>query len=72
MTVTLEMPEEIEAKLVADAKARGVELSELVREYILDRYQEDLEDLHVVQARLDNPQPALTSGQLRKSLGLDR
>jgi|GraSoiStandDraft_13_1057314.scaffolds.fasta_scaffold2193484_1 predicted DNA-binding protein len=72
MTVTLEMPKEIEAQLLADAQARGVPLSEHLRDYILDRYQEDREDLQVAQSRLDDPQPGLSSSQLRKNLGLDR
>ena len=72
MTVTLEMPKEIEAQLLADAQARGVPLSEHLRDYILDHYQEDREDLQVAQSRLADPQPGLSSSELRKNLGLDR
>jgi len=71
MTVTLEMPKEIESQLLADAQARGIPLSEYVRDFIVERYQEDLEDSHIAQSRLDDPQPSVTSGQLRKKLGLD-
>lgn len=52
MTVTLEMPKEIETQLVADAKALGIPLSEYVRDFILERYVEDLEDTRVAERRL--------------------
>jgi predicted DNA-binding protein len=72
MTITIEVPKEIEARLLADAQASGVPLSDYVREFILDRYEEDLEDIRVAEARLNDPQPAISSEQLRKNLGLDR
>lgn len=72
MTLTLEMPKEIEAQLLAEAQAQGVPLSDYVRDFIVEHYQEDLEDSRIAQERLDDPRPALTSSQLRKNLGLDR
>ena len=69
MTVTLDIPREIEARLQAEAYASGVPLSEFVRDFIIDHYQEE-EDRHVAEARLDDPQPPISSTQLRKNLGL--
>jgi predicted DNA-binding protein len=71
MTVTLDMPEEIEAQFTVAAQARGVPLSVYVREFIVEHYQEDCEDLLTAQERLADPQPGLTSRQMRKNLGLD-
>ena len=71
MTVTLDMPKEIEAQFTAAAQARGVPLSVYVRDFIVEHYQEDCEDLLTAQERLADPQSGLTSSQLRKSLGLD-
>jgi len=71
MTVTLEMPKEIEAQFAAAAKARGVPLSDYLRDFIVEHYQEEADDLRTAQERLTDPQPALTSSQLRKNLGLD-
>jgi predicted DNA-binding protein len=71
MTVTLEMPKEIEAQFAAAARARGMPLSDYVRDFIVERYQEDSEDLLIAQQRLADPQPGITSRQLRKNLGLD-
>ncbi len=71
MTVTLEMPKEIEAQLQADAQARGVPLSDYVRDFILEHYQEDADDLRAAEARLSDPRPGIPSHQMRKNLGLD-
>ena len=71
MAVTLDMPKDIEAQFTAAAKARGVPLSEYVRDFIVERYQEEADDLRTANERLADPQPGLTSAQLRKKLGLD-
>jgi predicted DNA-binding protein len=71
MTVTLDMPKEIEAHLTAGAQARGVPLSDFVRDLIVEHYQEDADDFRTAQERLADPQPGITSNQLRKNLGLD-
>jgi len=71
MTVTLDIPEEIEEQLVAAARAQGMPVSDYVRGFILERYQEDAEDLRTASERLSDPQPGLTSSELRKRLGLD-
>lgn len=71
MAVTLDIPKEIEAQFVAAAKAEGVPVSDYLRDFIVEHYQEDMEDLRIALDRLSDPQPALTSRQLRKNLGLD-
>jgi hypothetical protein len=65
------MPKEIEAQFTAAAQARGVTLADHVRDFIVEHYQEGSADLLIAQERLADPQPGLTSGQLRKNLGLD-
>lgn len=42
MTVTLDIPKEIEARLLADAQTCGVPPGELVREFIIDHYARQL------------------------------
>jgi predicted DNA-binding protein len=71
MTITLDMPKEIEAQFIAAAKARGMPLSDYLQDFIVEHYQEDTEDLRTALERLDDPQAALTSSPLRKNLGLD-
>jgi predicted DNA-binding protein len=71
MTVTLDMPQEIEAQFTAASQARGVPLSDYVRDFIVEHYQEAADDLRTAQERLADPQPGITSNQLRKNLGLD-
>ena len=71
MTVTLDIPKEIEAQFVAAAQARGVPVSDYLRDFIVEHYQEDAEDLRTALDRLSDPQSGLTSSQLRKNLGLD-
>lgn len=71
MTVTLDIPAEIEAELVAAACAQGVPVSDYVRDYIVERYQEDAEDLRIASERLSDPRPGITSSELRKRLSLE-
>ena len=71
MTLTHDMPKEIEAQFTAAAQARGMPLSDYVRDFIVEHYQEDVDDLRTAQERLADPQPGITSNQLRKNLGLD-
>jgi len=71
MAVTVEIPKEIEAQFAADAQARGVPLSDYVRDFVVAHYQEDADDLRLAQERLSDPQPGITSTQLRKNLGLE-
>jgi len=67
MTVMLDLPKEIEARLNTEAQACGIPLSEFVRDFIIDHYEEG-EDRRVAEARLDDPQPPISSTQLRKNL----
>jgi hypothetical protein len=71
MTVTLDIPEEIEAQFTAAAQARGVPVADYLRDFIVEHYKEDADDLGTALDRLADLQPALTSSQLRKNLGLD-
>ena len=70
MTVMLDIPKEIEARLNADAQACGIPLSEFVRDFIIDHYEE-AEDRRAAETRLDDPQPPISASTLRKNLGLD-
>jgi len=70
MTLTIDIPHEIEDRLKAEAQASGVPLAEFVRDFILDHYQDE-EDRRIAAARLDDPRPPLSGAQLRKTLGLD-
>ena len=70
MTVTIDIPKEIEAQLLSEAEATGVPLSQLVRDFLLDHYQE-MEDRQIAEARLENRQPPMGATQMRKNLGLD-
>jgi predicted DNA-binding protein len=72
MNVTFDIPKEIAQQFTAAAQARGLPLSDYVRDFIVEHYQEDVDDLRIAQDRLADPQPGLTSSQLRKNLGLDR
>ncbi|MFN7922692.1 MAG: hypothetical protein U0Q16_21485 [Bryobacteraceae bacterium] len=71
MTLTLDMPKEIEAQFAAAAEAQGVPLSDYVRDFIVEHYQEETDDLHTALDRLSNPLPGISSDQLRKNLGLE-
>jgi len=70
MTVTIDIPEEIEAQLVSEAQASGVPLSQFVRDFLLDHYEE-LEDQQIAEARLRDRKVPISAKQLRKNLGVD-
>ncbi len=70
MTVTLDLPQEIDARLTAEAQACGVPLSDFVLDFIINHYQDE-QGRHTAETRLDDPQPPISSTQLRKNLGLD-
>jgi hypothetical protein len=48
-----------------------VPLSDYVRDFTVEHYQKDSEDLLIAQERLADPQPGITSSQLRKNTRLD-
>ncbi len=70
MTVTLDIPKDIEARLLADAQARGVPLPEFVCDFIIEHYEE-AEDQLLAESRLADRHPPISASQLRKNLGLD-
>ena len=70
MTVTIDIPAEIEARLLSEAQACGVELPQFVRDVLIEHYEET-EDRQVAESRLDDRQAPLTAQQLRKNLGLE-
>lgn len=70
MTVTIDIPEEIEARLVPKARTSGVPLPQFVRKVLVDHFEEN-EDRQVAEARLEDRQAPLSAMQMRRNLGLD-
>jgi predicted DNA-binding protein len=70
MTVTIDIPEDIEARLRSEAQASGVPFPQLLRDVLIE-HLEDVEDRQIAEERLKEPQPPLSSSQLRRNLGLD-
>ena len=70
MTVTIDIPEEIEAGLLSEAQASGVPLRQLVRDVLIG-YFEETQDRQVAESRLEDRQAPITADQLRKNLGLE-
>ena len=70
MTVVVEIPEELQARLLSEAEASGVPVTQLVQDCLRDHYEE-AEDLRVAEARLDAPRSPITPAELRNRLGLD-
>ncbi|HEY6393071.1 MAG TPA: hypothetical protein VIX89_17455 [Bryobacteraceae bacterium] len=69
MTVTIDIPTEIESRLVSEAEASGVPLRQLIRDVLIDHFEET-EDRRVAESRLEDRQAPITARQLRKNLGL--
>ncbi len=55
---------------MAEVQSRGVPLSDYMRDFVMEHYREDAEDLRTALERLSDRQPGLTFSQLRKNLGL--
>ncbi len=70
MTVTIEIPEEIEARLLSEAQSNGIPFGQLVREVLIDHFEE-VEDRQVAESRLEDRQAPISADQLRKNLGLE-
>jgi hypothetical protein len=70
MTVTIDIPKEIEARLLSEAEASGIPFRELVRQVLIEHFEET-EALQVAESRLADRQTPMTAHQLRKNLGLD-
>jgi RHH-type rel operon transcriptional repressor/antitoxin RelB len=68
--LSVPLPPEVEEKLAALAKSRGQSKSDFARQ-LIEESIEDLDDIEMAVGRLENRQPALTSEQARKALGLD-
>ena len=68
MTIEFDLPEEIEAQLLAQAVTSGLTLSQFVRDLVIESYLEDADDLRTVAERLADPQPGLTVSQLLQNL----
>jgi predicted DNA-binding protein len=68
--LSVQLTTEIQQRLAELAKSRGQSDAEFARE-LIEASIEDLEDIQMVTIRLETRQPALSSDQARKILGLD-
>ena len=55
---------------MSEAQASGVPFGQLVRDVLIDHFEET-EDRLVAESRLEDRQAPITAHQLRKNLGLD-
>jgi predicted DNA-binding protein len=62
MTVTIDIPEEIEVRLRSEAQACGVPLPQLVRDVLVE-HLEDVEDRQIAEERLQQPQTPISRKQ---------
>jgi hypothetical protein len=69
VTVTIDIPKEIEAKLLSESLASGVALPQLVQGFLVEHYEE-IADSQLAEARLADPMLPMNGEQLRESLGL--
>jgi len=63
MTVTIEIPSEIEALVRAEVDASGVELRQFVSDVLIDHFEETA-DRRVANSRLEVRQVPITANQL--------
>jgi predicted DNA-binding protein len=68
--LSIRLDPDIERRLRTLAKRTGRSEADLAQQ-LIELSFEDLEDIAIAEARLANPQPALTLDQVRKELGLD-
>ena len=68
--LSIRLDPELEQRLDHLAKTTGRSKSYYVRQ-LLEEHIEDLEDRYIAEYRLENRQPALTSQQVRETLGLE-
>jgi predicted DNA-binding protein len=61
---------DVERRLAELAKSRGQSDAELARE-LIESSLEDLDDIQMAVARLENRGPVLTTDEARKALDLD-
>jgi predicted DNA-binding protein len=69
MMVSVLLPAALEERLIELARSRGVSEGELARE-LIEASIDDLDDVEMAAARLEQRQVALTAEQARKALGL--
>jgi predicted DNA-binding protein len=69
MMVSVSLPAALEERLIELARSRGVSEGELARE-LIEASIDDLDDVEMAAARLEQRQTALTAEQARKALGL--
>lgn len=62
--------DDLEKRLDHLAKTTGRTKTFYVRK-LIEEHIEDLEDRYIAEHRLENPQPLLTSQEVRKELGLE-
>ena len=62
MTVTIDLPMEIEARLLSEAQASGVPFGQLVKEVLIDHFEET-EDRLVGESRLGDRQTPRPEGE---------
>jgi len=67
--ISVALNPDIEQRLAELAKSRGLSNSDFARE-LIEACIEDLDDIRMAAGRLENRQPALTTEQARKALGL--
>ena len=70
MTVTIEIPKAIEALVLAEVEASGVDFCQFVSDVLIDHFEETA-DRRVANSRLEVRQVPITANQLRKNLGSD-
>ena len=70
MTVIVEIPEDIEARLRSEAEESGVPLPQLVRDVLIDHFEE-VADREVAESRLKDRQAPVSASEMRRTLGLD-
>jgi predicted DNA-binding protein len=69
MMVSVLLPAALEERLIELARSRGVSEGELARE-LIEASIDDLDDIELAAARLEQRQTALTAEQARKALRL--
>jgi len=67
--VSVSLPAAVQKRLAELARSRGVSEGELTRE-LIEASIDDLDDIEMAAARLEQRKPALTAEQARKALGL--
>ncbi len=68
--ISVPLTPDLERRLSELAKSRGQSDAELARE-LIENSIEDLDDIQMAVARLENRGPVLTTDAARKALGLD-